>query len=111
MERFEIYLVCLDPTVGAEMKKTRPCVIVTPDEMNRPLQTVTVVPVTSTSPRTLPTRIKIKATATSGLKDESYAVLDQIKTIDKSRCVKRLGKVSDAEAKLIADTLCKIFEY
>lgn len=111
MKRFEIYLVCLDPTVGAEMKKTRPCVIVSPDEMNRPLQTVIVVPVTSTSPRTLPSRIKIKATTTSGLKDESYAVLDQIKTIDKSRCAKRLGTVSDAEAELIADTLCQMFEY
>lgn len=111
MKRYDVFLVNLDPTVGVEMKKTRPCIIVSPDEMNKVLQTVTVVPITSTPPRTLPSRIKIKAKTTSGLKDESYAVLDQIKTIDKSRCVKRLGKVSDTEAELIAETLCTMFEY
>lgn len=111
MKRYQIYTVCLDPTIGAEMKKTRPCVIVSPDEMNRPLQTVTVVPVTSTSPRTLPSRVKLKATATSGLKDDSYAVLDQIKTIDKSRCIQLLGEVSEAEAESIAETLCNMFAY
>lgn len=111
MKRYQIYTVCLDPTVGAEMKKTRPCIIVSPDEMNRPLQTVMVVPVTSTSPRTLPSRIKIKATSASGLKDDSYAVLDQIKTIDKNRCIKLLGEISEAEAESIADTLCTMFSY
>lgn len=111
MERYQIFKVCLDPTVGAEMKKIRPCVIVSPDEMNRPLQTVTIVPMTSTPPRTLPSRIRIEATPSSGLMNDSYAVLDQIQTIDKSRCVQYLGKISEAEAELIAETLCKMLEY
>ena len=101
-------MACLDPTVGAEMNKTRPCVVVSPDEMNDILLTVNIVPVTSKF-RPLPTRILIKATVQSGLDTDSYAVLDQIKTIDKARAFRTRGRVSDVELEDICDTLCEMF--
>ena len=84
MQKNYIYWVNLDPTVGAEISKTRPCVIISPDEMNRHLKTVIIVPIT-TKCHAIPTRIGIKATAKNGLTEDSFAVLDQISTIDKSR--------------------------
>lgn len=110
MERFEIYSVCLDPTVGAEINKTRPCVIVSPDEMNKHLLTVQVVPLTS-QVRNIPSRVAIKATPSSGLKNESYAVLDQLKTIDKRRCGTYIGRISETEGMNIADVFQKMFQY
>lgn len=109
-QHFSISLVNLDPTVGAEMQKTRPCIIVSPDEMNNHLSTVIVVPLTST-PRTLPTRILIKATNKSGLKNDSYAALDQLKTIDKSRLTGLIGEISEAEKHSISETLKDMFDY
>lgn len=110
VERSEIYSVCLDPTVGAERNKTRPCVVISPDEMNKHLLTVQVVPLTS-QVRNIPSRVAIKATQPSGLKNESYAVLDQLKTIDKKRCSTYIGRISETEAMDIADVLCKMFQY
>ena len=110
MNRYELYAVNLDPTIGAEIKKTRPCIIVSPDEMNKHLLTVMVVPLTSQE-RNIPSRIHIKATSDSGLKQDSFAALDQLKTIDKQRCSTCIGRISEAEALGIADVLCRMFQY
>lgn len=103
-------MACLDPTVGAEISKTRPCVVVSPDEMNEVLHTVNVVPVTSKF-RALPTRKLVKSSRHSGLDTDSYAALDQIKTIDKARVFRTRGRVSDMELKDICDTLCEMFAF
>jgi mRNA interferase MazF len=86
--RFEIYLVNLDPTIGSEIKKTRPCLIVSPDEMNRNIATIIVAPLTS-SIKAYPTRINCVFDGRKG-----QIVLDQIRTVDKSRLIKKLGVVS-----------------
>lgn len=110
MDRYNLYAVNLDPTVGAEMQKTRPCVIVSPDEMNKYLQTVQVAPLTSQE-RKIPSRVKIEATPISGLKNDSFAALDQLKTIDKQRCSTYIGRISETEAMTIAEVLCKMYQY
>lgn len=110
MNKGNIISVGLDPTIGAEMQKTRPCVVVSPDEMNNSLKTVIIVPLTS-SIKEIPTRILIKATPTSGLKNDSYAAADQVKTIDKMRIVSHIGQVSPDEEKALSDILCAMFSY
>ncbi|MCH5220609.1 MAG: type II toxin-antitoxin system PemK/MazF family toxin [Muribaculaceae bacterium] len=111
MKKFNIYLVNLDPTIGSEISKTRPCIVVSPDEMNSSLSTVVVVPLTSTPPRTLPTRILIKPSSLNKLRNESYAVLDQLKTIDKRRIIEDWGEISESEKLDITDTLLEMFSY
>lgn len=91
MNQYEIVLVNLDPTIGSEMKKTRPCVIISPDEMNKYIQTVVVAPMTSAS-KHYPTRVEVKHNKSKG-----WVVLDQIRTIDKKRVVKVLGKLTEKE--------------
>lgn len=108
--QFHLNWVNLDPTVGAEIKKTRPCLIVSPDEINNFLKTVIIVPLTSV-PRKLPTRIPIKATTASGLPNDSYAVLDQLKTVDKSRILSHIGEISDSEKHAVSETLKEMFHY
>lgn len=110
MKKFELYLVNLDPTVGAEMQKTRPCLVISPDEMNNYLRTVIVVPLTSKL-RPLPTRILIKATQESGLNNDSYAAVDQLKTIDKSRLSNLIGEISESEKRDITNVLLDLFAY
>lgn len=85
VNRFEVYLINLDPTVGSEIKKIRPCLIILPDEMNRHIRTVTVTPMT-TAGKEYPTRISC-----TFKKKRGQIVIDQIRTIDKSRLIKRLG--------------------
>lgn len=92
------------------MKKTRPCLIVSPDEINTYLRTVIVVPLTSTQ-RGLPTRVLIKATKDSGLNNDSYAALDQVKTIDKSRLSGVIGEISEAEKHAVSEILKEMFDY
>ncbi len=92
------------------MKKTRPCLIVSPDEINTYLRTVIVVPLTSTQ-RGLPTRVLIKATKDSGLNNDSYAALDQVKTIDKSRLSGVIGEISEAEKHAVSEVLKEMFDY
>jgi mRNA interferase MazF len=82
--QYDIVLVNLDPTVGVEIKKIRPCVIISPNEMNYNIQTLIIAPMTSKS-RSYPTRVKIAT--------NSYIILDQIKTIDKKRVIKKLDKL------------------
>ena len=93
IKQYQIFLVNLDPTVGSEIKKTRPCVIISPDEMNKHLRTVVIAPLTTTS-RSYPTRVEIKHENKMG-----WIVLDQIRTIDKQRIIKDLGKLSKPEIK------------
>ena len=102
-KRFEIYLVNLDPTQGSEIRKTRPCLIISPDEMNRFISTVIVAPMT-TKGRDYPTR----ATCTLQGKD-GQIVLDQIRTIDKSRLVKKLGELDSAIQHQVISILQEMF--
>lgn len=95
MTQYEIVLVNLDPTIGHEIKKTRPCIIISPDEMNRNLKTIVIAPMTTKS-RKYPTRVQIKHDNKTG-----YAVLDQIRTIDKQRVIKKLGHLSHQEVKQV----------
>jgi len=93
LEQYQIVLVNLDPTIGSEIKKTRPCVIISPDEMNMYLRTIVVAPMTTTS-RKYPTRIEVKQGNKTG-----WIVIDQIRTIDKQRIVAALGRLSQSEIK------------
>lgn len=111
IRKFKIQLVDLNPTRGAEINKVRPCIIVSPDEMNSSLSTVMVVPLTSTPPRSLPTRILIKPLSKNKLSNESYAVLDQLKTIDKRRIIEDWGEISENEKQEITKTLLELFSF
>ncbi len=103
VKRFEVYLVNLDPTVGSEIQKTRPCAIVSPDEMNRHIQTVIVAPMT-TKGRNYPTRIECKFKGKKG-----QVVLDQIRTIDKTRLVKKFGELTEDAQKEVLRILAEMF--
>lgn len=87
VKRFDVYLVRLDPTLGSEIQKTRPCLVISPDEMNRYIRTVIVAPMTSKG-RPYPTRLDCTFQGRVG-----QIVLDQIRTVDKVRLVKRLGRI------------------
>ena len=91
VKQYQIVLVNLDPTLGSEIQKTRPCVIVSPNEMNDNLQTIVIAPMTSTS-RKYPTRVKVKHNSPEG-----WIVIDQIRTIDKIRIVKVFSSLSEKE--------------
>ena len=84
-------LVNLDPTMGSEIKKTRPCVVISPDQMNKNLRTVTIAPMTSSS-RPYPTRVEVNQNGQSG-----WIVLDQIRTVDKLRIVKKFESLTERE--------------
>jgi mRNA interferase MazF len=101
--RGEVHLVSLGPTHGHEMKKTRPCLVVSPDEMNRVLATVIVAPMT-TKGRPLPMRVPVTFHRKAGL-----IVLDQIRTVDRVRLVKRLGSVTQATLAKVLDVLGEMF--
>ncbi|ACK69644.1 transcriptional modulator of MazE/toxin, MazF [Gloeothece citriformis PCC 7424] len=105
IQRFDVFLVNLAPTVGSEIQKTRPCVIISPDEMNHYIATVIVAPMT-TKGQNYPTRI---ACYCQGL--ESQIVLDQIRTVDKTRLVKKLGQISLEEQTAVVETLMNMFAY
>lgn len=99
IKQYQIILVNLDPTIGSEIKKTRPCVVISPNEMNKYLRTSVVAPIT-TSSKNYPTRVQIKHDNKMGL-----TVLDQIRTIDKQRIIRGLGKLSIPEIKEIKSIL------
>jgi len=103
VKRFDVYLVSLDPTKGREIKKTRPCLIISPNEMNRHISTVIVAPMTSKG-NNYPTRIPCQFQGVKG-----QVVLDQIRTIDKSRMVKKLGSLSQVTQSKVLDTLEEMF--
>lgn len=97
--RFDILLVSLDPSQGSEIKKTRPCVVISPDEMNRHIKTLIVAPMTSTI-RDYPTHVPVTFKGKEG-----RIVLSQIRTIDKTRVIKKLGAVNTQTASLLLDAL------
>jgi mRNA interferase MazF len=101
IERFSVYLVRLDPTIGVETGKTRPCVVVSPNELNRAVNTVTPM---TTVRRGWPSRIAVLFQRKSG-----EIALDQIRAIDKTRLVKKLGKLDDITAEATLDCLGEIF--
>lgn len=103
MRRFDVYLVNLDPTIGHEIKKTRPCVIISPDEMNRHISTVIIAPMTSVR-RDYPTRVNCPFQGKDG-----QIVLDQIRTVDKTRLVKELGRISKDESSQTLTLLRELF--
>jgi mRNA interferase MazF len=89
VRRFDVFLVSLDPTVGSEIQKSRPCLIISPDEMNRYIQTVIIAPMT-TRGRKYPTRI-----ACEFQRKQGQIVLDQIRTVDKARLLRKLGRIDN----------------
>ena len=104
VSRFEICLVALDPTLGHEIKKTRPCVIISPDEMNRHIGTVIIAPMTSKG-RNYPSRVECTFQGAQG-----QIILDQIRTVDKQRIVKRLGKLKTASSDRVLIVLNEMFQ-
>src|SRR6476660_7789989 len=103
VQRFDMWLVNLDPTLGSEIQKTRPCLIISPDEMNRHIATVIIAPMT-TGGNAYPTRIACEFEGKAG-----HVVLDQLRTADKVRLVKRIGRLSDAEQKSVLQALADLF--
>jgi mRNA interferase MazF len=103
VSRFEVYLVRLGPTQGHEIRKTRPCLVISPDEMNRHIDTMIVAPM-STKGRPYPTRVPVRFKGKSG-----QIVLDQIRTVDKSRLIKRLGKIDEATRANVLSLLSELF--
>jgi mRNA interferase MazF len=103
VSRFDVYLVVLDPTVGSEIQKTRPCLIISPDEMNRHIATVIVAPMT-TKGRPYPTRV-----ACTFQGKEGQVVLDQIRTVDKSRLARKLGEISEETQIEVLSVLNEMF--
>lgn len=103
VKRLDVYLVTLDPTLGSEIQKTRPCVVISPDEMNRYINTVIIAPMTSQG-RDYPTRIPCQFQGTDG-----QIVLDQIRTVDKKRLVKRLGRLDEETGLKTLATLQEMF--
>lgn len=105
VKRFDVYLVNLDPTVGSEIQKTRPCLVISPDEMNRNIRTVITAPMTL-SQKDYPTRVSC-----TFRKKQGQIVLDQIRTIDKKRLIKKLGTI-DSKAQLdTISILQRMFAY
>jgi len=105
MKRFDVYLINLDPTKGKEIKKTRPCVIVSPDEMNEYISTVIVAPMTSRI-RDYPSRVTCTFKGKKG-----QIVLDQIRTVDKARLIKKLGVIDDESQYEIIKILQEMFSF
>ena len=103
VKRFEVYLVRLDPTLGSEIQKTRSCVVISPDQMNRYIQTVIVAPMT-TRGKTYPTRIECEFDGKQG-----HIVLDQIRTVDKTRLIKKLGELDDETQEEVLRVLAEMF--
>ena len=103
INRFDVYLVVLDPTIGSEIQKTRPCVIISPDEMNRHIATVIVAPMT-TKGQFYPTRV-----ACTFQGKEGKVVLDQIRTVDKSQLARKLGKLKNETQREVLSVLNELF--
>ena len=104
VRRGDVHLVRLDPTIGSEVRKTRPCLIVSPDELNQHLRTVIVAPMT-TGGQAYPWRIPCRFQNRAG-----FVVLDQLRTVDEHRLVKRLGRLSSGTTTAVLDTLQEMFE-
>ena len=104
-QRFEVWLVNLDPTQGSKINKTRPCVVISPNEMNRYLRTVTVAALTSAA-RTYPSRVDCQFQGKAG-----QVALDHIRSVDKARLIKRLGMLPTTTAQKVCEQLVELFQY
>ena len=102
-KRFDVFLISLDPTRGSEIRKTRPCLIISPDEMNEHIKTVIVAPMT-TKERQYPSRVRCTFQGKRG-----QIVLDQIRTVDRSRLARRLGRISTGVQTKVLDALQEMF--
>jgi mRNA interferase MazF len=105
VKRFDVYLVNLDPTIGSEIKKTRPCLIISPDEMNRNIRTVIIAPMTSAQ-KEYPTRVSC-----TFQKKKGQIVLDQLRTIDKARLIKKLGTIDSKDQLEVISILQQLFAF
>jgi mRNA interferase MazF len=103
INRFEVYLVNLDPTIGSEIQKTRPCVVVSPDELNHHIRTVIVAPMT-TRGQSYPTRVACRFKGKVG-----QVVLDQVRSVDRVRLVRKLGRLDRKTATRVLETLQEMF--
>jgi mRNA interferase MazF len=103
LSQYQIVLVNLDPTIGSEIKKTRPCVIISPNEMNKYLQTIVLAPMTSSSKK-YPTRAEVNHD-----KKKGWIVLDQIRTVDRQRIIKILGDLNEKEIAKVKAILKETF--
>jgi mRNA interferase MazF len=101
--RFRVYLISLDPTLGSEMNKTRPCLVISPDEMNRRIRTVIIAPMT-TARHAYPTRVACRFAG-----KDAEIVLDQIRTVDQSRLIKELGRITPATSARVLQILQEMF--
>jgi mRNA interferase MazF len=105
VKRFDVYLVNLDPTVGSEIQKTRPCLVISPDEMNRNIRTVIIAPMTSVQ-KEYPTRVPC-----TFQKKKGHIVLDQLRTIDKTRLIKKLGTIDSKDQLEVISILQRLFAF
>jgi mRNA interferase MazF len=103
VQRFDVYLISLDPAKGSEIKKTRPCLVISPDEMNRHIRTVIIAPMTSTVKK-YPSRVTVTFQGKRG-----QVVLDQIRTVDKSRLIRKLGGISSTAEEKVLNVLQEMF--
>src|SRR4030042_3706469 len=99
INQYDVYLINLDPTIGHEIKKSRPCLIISPNEINHNIDTIIIAPMTTKS-RNYPTRIKLNFEGKEG-----WIVLDQIRTVDKIRFIKKLGKIDINIIKKVKKTI------
>jgi mRNA interferase MazF len=105
VKRFDVYLVNLDPTVGSKIQKTRPCLVISPDEMNRNIRTVIIAPMTSTQ-KEYPTRVSC-----TFQKKKGQIVLDQLRTIDKARLIIKLGTINSKDQLEVISILQRLFAF
>jgi mRNA interferase MazF len=103
INRFEVYLCRLDPTLGSEIRKTRPCLVVSPDEINQSLRTLIVAPLTSRG-RPYPSRVPCRFQGKSG-----QVVLDQLRTVDSVRLIRKLGRIDRKTASKVVEVLLEMF--
>lgn len=103
VKRFDVFLTELDPTMGHEIRKTRPCLVISPDEMNSTIRTVIIAPMTTTS-RPYPTRIACRFE-----ERQAYIVLDQLRTVDEQRLLKRLGRIDKKTQDRVLQALAELF--
>lgn len=103
LKQYAIVLVNLDPTIGSEIKKTRPCLIISPDEINNNLKTIVIAPMTTKS-KPYPSRVKVRHNDQTG-----WVVIDQIRTIDKSRIIRLLGKITAKEVRSCKAVIKEMF--
>jgi len=103
IKRFDVHLIALDPTLGKEIRKTRPCLVVSPDEMNRHISTVIIAPMTSRG-RPYPTRVACRFQGREG-----QIVLDQLRTVDRLRLIRRLGRIGASAQDAALGVLAEMF--